>query len=220
MTKKATTANVLPPAVQVLTNEQMLVLREGLRKTLKARREEHAPRLTQFALSQQLGYPYSVVTGWENGTRLFYRSNVVAWATALGCDEIETTALLTEYGAGILPDEKAGISTGSRIETALNERVKALRKERRFSIREMAEVTGISAGHWQRIEMNQSNLSVAQVRQLARKLRVSYTWLIDGQGEPSCETMQQTIDRLTRDNELLESFRQQVEQKQAMQPKR
>ena len=75
----------------------------------------------------------------------------------------------------------------------------------------MAEVTGISTGHWQRIELNNSNLSVAQVRQIAKRLEVSYEWLIDGKGAPNQQTMQQEINRLTRDNEVLESFRRLVE---------
>ena len=210
MTKKVTPDASLTDA-PVFTAEEMLGMRNQLSGELRARRLAREPRLTQSVLSEQLGYPYSVVTGWENATRLFYKSNVLAWATALGYAPTEIDALLVSYGAGVLADEHAGISTGSRIETALNERVKGLRKERRLSIREMAEVTGISTGHWQRIELNNSNLSVAQVRQIAKRLEVSYEWLIDGKGAPSQQTMQQEINRLTRDNEVLESFRRLVE---------
>ena len=209
MKNLAPTATPLKGAV--LTPEQVLGLRNELCAALKTRRLAESPRLTQNVLSQRLGYPYSVVTGWENCTRLFYKSNVLAWATALNYNPEEVNALLATYGPAVLADEKAGLSTGSRIETELNERVKALRKERRLSIREMAEITGISTGHWQRIEINQSNLSVAQIRQIGRQLRVSFDWLINGRGEPSEETMQQTIDRLIRENELLESFRRQAE---------
>ena len=214
MTKKVTPDASLVDT-PVFTAEQILGMRNNLCAELKARRLAQQPRLTQSTLSEQLGYPYSVVTGWENATRLFYKSNVLAWATALGYAPAEIDALLVSYGAGVLADEHAGISTGSRIETALNERVKALRKERRLSIREMAEITGISTGHWQRIELNNSNLSVNQVRQIAKRLEVSYEWLIDGKGAPNQQTMQQTmqqeINRLTRDNEVLESFRRLVE---------
>ena len=204
-------AGAPPPKPATLTPEQVLGLRNQLCAALKTRRLAESPRLTQSVLSQRLGYPYSVVTGWENCTRLFYKSNVLAWATALNYNPEEVNALLATYGAAVLADEKAGLSTGSRIETELNERVKALRKEHRLSIREMAEITGISTGHWQRIEINQSNLSVAQIRQIGKQLKVSYEWLIDGKGEPSQQTMQQTIDRLIRDNEVLESFRLLVE---------
>ena len=210
MTEKLTAGAPLPDSPG-LAPEQVLALRHELCKTLKTRRLAEQPRLTQNVLSQRLGYPYSVVTGWENYTRLFYKSNVLAWATELGYSVEEVTALLATYEAAILPDDKAGISTGSRIETEVNDRVKVLRKERRLSIREMAEITGISTGHWQRIEINQSNLSVAQIRQIGKQLKVSYEWLIDGKGEPSQQTMQQTIDRLIRDNEVLESFRLLVE---------
>lgn len=210
MTKKLTAGAPLPESPD-LASEEVLALRHELCKALKTRRLAEQSRLTQNVLSQRLGYPYSIVTGWENCTRLFYKSNVLAWATELGYSADEVASLLATYEAAILPDEKAGISTGSRIETALNERVKALRKDRRLSIREMAEITGISTGHWQRIELNNSNLSVAQVRQIAKRLEVSYEWLIDGKGAPNQQTMQQEINRLTRDNEVLESFRLLVE---------
>lgn len=212
MTKKAKTSSAFPPAHQVSASEQesMLELRGRLRTLLRERRLAQQPRLTQSALSEQLGYPYTVVTGWENDTRLFYISNVRDWAKALGYNEEEVTALLDEYGPAILPDEKAGISTGSRIETEMNERVKALRKERRLTIREFADVTGISTGHWQRIELNISNLSVAHVRQIAKVLKVNYEWLIEGRGEANSETLQQEVARLKRENEILESFRQKV----------
>lgn len=210
MVKKLTAGAPLPERTG-LAPEQVLALRHELCAALKTRRLAEQPRLTQNVLSQRLGYPYAVVTGWENCTRLFYKSNVRAWATELGYGAEEVAALLATYEAAILPDDQAGISTGSRIETQINERVKALRKERRLSIREMADVTGISTGHWQRIEQNNSNLSVAQVRQIGKQLKVSYEWLIDGTGEPSQQTLQQTIDRLTRDNEVLESFRRLVE---------
>ena len=203
-----------------LTPEQVTALRNELCAALKARRLAHEPRLTQSVLSQRLGYPYAVVTGWENCTRLFYRSNVLAWATSLGYSENELQELLLAYGPAILTDEKAGISTGSRIETELNERMKVLRKERRLSIREMAEVTGISTGHWQRIEINQSNLSVGQIRQIARKLHVCFNWLINGEGRHDKQSMQQEIDQLRRENQVLESFRQQVERNHCLDDKR
>ena len=160
------------------------VQRHELCVDLETRHLAEQPRLTLNVLSQRLRYPYSVVKVWENCTRLFCKSNVLARAAALGYGLEEVDALLTTYGAAVLPDEHAGTNTGSRIETELNDRVKALRKERRLSIREMADVTGISTGHWQRIELNRSNLSVAQIRQIAKRLNPGLARQRQGRGQP------------------------------------
>ena len=211
MTKITTTALVTGAPAAGLDSADTLLQRDELRTLLKARRLTIAPRLTQLALSQALDYPYSIVTGWENGTRSVYVKNLREWAGALGYAPGEQDALLIRYPLGVLPDERAGLATGSRVETQINERVKALRKDRRLSMREMADVTGISTGHLQRIEQNNSNLSTAQVRQISQRLRVTYEWIIDGKGGASQLGLQQEIDRLRRDNEVLESFRRQVE---------
>ena len=213
MTKKHIISPALPvsaPVAPKLTSEQATELRAELNQLLKARRLLQVPRLTQQVLSERLGYPYSIVTGWENGTRLLYVSNFSAWLEGLGIDQEEGRVLYARYSPIILCDERAGLETGSRIDTEVNERFSALRKERRFTIREIARLTGISTGHLQRIESNASNLSVAQVRGVVKALRLNYEWLIEGKGEPSAEPLHKELARLQRDNELLENFRQEV----------
>lgn len=212
MTKKPTTT-ILPapaPAPAPLTPEQATALRMELGELLRARRLAIVPRLTQMALSEQLQYPYSIVTSWENGTRLLYVSNFSSWLEALGYDQEEGRVLYERFSPVILSDEKVGLETGSRIDTELNERFSNFRKNRRFTMREVARLTGISTGHLQRIESNTSNLSVAQVRTIAKVLHVNYDWLIDGKGEPDNEPLYKELARLQRDNELLENFRAEV----------
>lgn len=213
MTKKLSVKPFLPvsaPALIKLTVEQATALRAELNLLLKARRLAQVPRLTQQALSEQLGYPYSIVTGWENGTRLLYVSNFSAWVEALGIEQEEGRVLYARFSPIILCDERVGLETGSRIDNEVNERFSAFRKERRFTMREVARLTGISTGHLQRIENNTSNLSVAQIRSIAKELHLNYAWLIDGKGMPDSEMLYKELARLQRENELLESFRAQV----------
>ncbi|WP_216726156.1 helix-turn-helix transcriptional regulator [Hymenobacter siberiensis] len=190
------------------TPASVLVARDALRAWMRERREEVTPKLTQLELSRRLGFPYSIVTAWENGTRSLLLSQFVGWCQELGLAHNENCE---EYGAfwqAILPDDKAGIATGSRMDAEVNGRLKELRKELRFSLREMADITGITAGHLQRIEANLSNISVSQLRNIHKKLKVSYAWLVEGKGEWNEVNLLDELARLRRENELLEQLRQ------------
>ncbi|MBO2012571.1 helix-turn-helix transcriptional regulator [Hymenobacter negativus] len=175
-----------------------------LREFIKSYRLAHKPKLTQLELSRMLGYTYSIVTAWENGTRIILASQLVAWAQALDVPERE----VVPFVAVARPDGAGHGATGSRMDAEVNARLKWLRKELRFSLREMANMTGISAGHLQRIESNQSNVSVAQVRNIHQKLKVSYEWLIDGTGTWDLRDFNEELARLRRENQLLEQLRQ------------
>jgi transcriptional regulator with XRE-family HTH domain len=183
-------------------------LRHQLGAFMKSRRVAHEGAFTQLGLSRALGFSYSVVTNWENGTRSVLASHLTAWASQLGVDPKD----LAQFATAVLPDEKAGIATGSRMDAEVNARLKELRKLLRLSLRDMADRTGISTGHLQRIESNQSNLSVAQVRNIHRNLKVNYAWLIEGEGEWNAASVEDELERLRRNIELLESFRQQTSQ--------
>ena len=190
------------------TPETALAARDALRAWMKARREQVMPKLTQLELSRRLGFPYSIVTAWENGTRSILLSQFMAWCQELSLAHDENCEEYGAFWSAILPDEKAGIATGSRMDAEVNGRLKELRKQLRFSLREMADVTGITAGHLQRIEANQSNISVAQLRNIHKKLKVSYEWLVEGMGEWNETTLLDELVKLRRENALLEELRQ------------
>jgi len=210
MTKKlASVPTPAPLPASPSTNPAAAALetRDRLRAFLKNTRLSLMPKVTQLGLSERLRFPYSIVTAWENGTRAIYQNQLLAWAEAVGLDKGEQDELLAAHAGGYLSDKTAGISTGSRMDEAVNTRLKQLRKHLRFSLREMADVSGISTGHLQRVEQNKGNLSVAQLREVHQKLRISYGWLIDGKGEMSEETLQDKVTRLERENALLEALR-------------
>lgn len=186
------------------------MLRQEMCLELRTLRLAITPRLTQLVLSKQLGYPYCIVANWENGTRLLYRSNVNAWIAAVGMDPNRVPDFWVKYGAVVLPDERMSTESGSRVEKDINERFRQMQKENRFTVREIASMTGISTGQLQYIKFDKSSLSVAQLRKVAQVFKVNYEWFIDGKGEPHAEKTSEYIKRLEREIELLESFRAQV----------
>lgn len=167
------------------------------------------PAVSQIKLSQDLGYSYSVVTSWENGGRNILRNQLLDWAKAVGVSTDMENGPLAEFNVVVLDDGLSRPNKGERIERDINERLKLLRKDRKLTLREMAEITGISYSHYARVEHNRGNLSITQLRSIAKQLKVSYDYLIDGaELHETTESLREKIAILTRENELLESFRQ------------
>ncbi|SMB92010.1 transcriptional regulator, XRE family [Hymenobacter roseosalivarius DSM 11622] len=209
MTKKPLKSASVPAP---LTPEQRIALRADLGAFMRERREAQQPPLTQMALSEQLGFSYSVVSTWENNSRAILEGQLKAWAEKLGVDPDLQKEPLARFAPVVQNDETSKPNSGSRVEREVNARLVALRKQRNLTIREMGALLGMSAAHYYRVETNKGNLTIAQLRQVVKRLDVSYEYLIDGKGSgETYQDLKKENERLKRENQLLESFRRQVE---------
>lgn len=189
-------------------------MRRQLSAYMREKRLAMEPVPTQKELSSRLGYTYSIVSNWENDTRNVLREQFQAWAEAVGLVKVGIPVDFSKepfasFEPVLLPDDQSKPNKGERIEREINVRVQKLRKDRNLSIRELGKITGINYSHYARIERGQSNFSITQLRSIAKELRVSYEYLIDGTNEEeTVDFLRKQNAQLRRENELLESFRQ------------
>jgi len=68
--------------------------------------------------------------------------------------------------------------------TLLGGKIRELRKEKRMSLADLAEATGISVGYLSQVERDKSNPSVKTLHDISRALDVNITWFFAGESEP------------------------------------
>ena len=208
MTISASPQQADEPANHLLQN---YTLRQELGQALREARLAQKPVLTQRQLSEKLGYTYSIVTGWENGTRNILHKHFLELTAALNLDSNLVDGPLAIYKQVLLSDKKSAPNKGSRTEEGINARLTKLRVERNLSLREMALLIGMNSTQYFHLEHNHGNLTLGQLRLVSQRLGVTYEYLMDGTNEHDTpRALREQIKRLERENELLESFRQQV----------
>jgi DNA-binding XRE family transcriptional regulator len=69
-------------------------------------------------------------------------------------------------------------------ETSLGERLRAFRKEKRQTLKELSELIGISHGTLSDIETGKTKPSADTLASLCRNADISIEWLLTGNGEP------------------------------------
>ncbi len=72
---------------------------------------------------------------------------------------------------------------GNDVDTNVGTKVRGLRKERKMSLTDLAEATGLSVGFLSQVERDKSNPSVKALHDISRALGVNITWFFESTQE-------------------------------------
>lgn len=138
--------------------------------------------LKQVELSTTLGYPYNVLTKWENGQARPTRREFEQLVMLLG-PELVSAASPKLLAAGLVPDPQGGKEPGSRpsrIEEGIAQRLHHLRTSAGYTARYVCEQTGIQPPQYTLMEQGGANPTYKQLRELKHLYHTSYDYLLDG----------------------------------------
>ena len=149
-------------------------------------------KITQMDLSRAAGYDYNVACHWETGYKKLKKVDAESVIETLDLPKDVFEDLQHE----LLTEEEEKPNRGTRIDTKVNQIIKSLRESRRLTKKEVALAVDMIPFHLSRIENNQSNPTIDQLRRLKEYFAVSWDELLDG--APSAQpTEVSTKDKIT-----------------------
>jgi transcriptional regulator with XRE-family HTH domain len=137
-------------------------------------RARKACELSQMELSRQLGYQYSIVSHWENGTQRIPRARLLELQQMLGLSLKELKSYLKD--PSVVADEVN--PTGSRVIPGLGERLKMLRAHFCYSTTDMALLLDMARTQYNRIENGLNNLTLQQLMTVHQTMKIPYDQIL------------------------------------------